>query len=1661
MMASEGTCEAPLMNTMLRAGGMKKFISTGALQSTDLESPTLSLRSDPPNKSDFHLSFDSDSTSISSSTDFLDSIHKIFALDTQSLNDVSPCSDSPRRLNFGKKRMAPQPPVRQRQSSEPGDGEDHEIVRCLSKSRSEERLDSISLDKKLRSKSSCPDPVPAQRPNSVGPRFSSKKIKLKAAFRIATLQSPNSKRKSSTKKKSKRNDESSDTRTGRAKKSMAMEQMDYSVYMYGFGLVPEELLGQDTEFEVQRIPDYEKYLNDLLEDTDPQHPDYEDLSRAANRAKSMVREHEDELGTNNDQIKMDRIQQRFPNDDLQLRDNTPPTSRSLSARRKSAPGAVLFKTLGKNRSSSNLWSSNSMGKKEMDLVNPLRHGGNSHRQFILEGHVEFAQGMQTQDRYLFLFNDLLLVAKQKSSTTFKLKHRIRVCEMWLATCIYDVSEATLPPDKSFVLGWPVTNVVATFKSIELKELWLNKLNETIEMERMKEANKSVKMKVHSRDLDQTCTLQIDHHTTAKDLLVQCIGKFHITESEASECQLWVKTGKEESPYPLIGHELPHSIKFSQLRDLAKTDDPMVSLDGMEPDGEGKTTEFILQNRLKGSKKHSFDESNKGNKSKNKKSPFNFFKRGKDDKNNNTTPPGKLFGHPLQDVMQDGQLPKPVMELMKLVIINGPYTKGVFRKSCNIKLAKELHQRLDEGADCLSEETPTLVIGHLLKEYLRSLPHCLLYEEFYEEWISLSEEENTSQKLEKVRGLLNKLPEGHRELLKYMLCVLYHIDKNHKENMMTSYNLSVCIAPSILWAKQGDDPMRALAMAKSPQQIVEYLIVNCIELFGEDVIYLFGDLLEHKIRQDSSTDSDSMHSVLSMPDSASGSIVRHDDSSVDSLERMYFDDSSPNLAKSHISPSSLSRDSGLYSSQENLDNAAKSRVNTTLVKSRSGCHLYFEDEPVSYPSDISGPMTRLSRERESRLQRQKSVAESTPPTSPQSKFSYSSLDSSLTDSMSSYLNRQYSKDTDNSDQWFTADESFRESFDSVRGCKDDSSINFQRSNSLNSSIPKSIQNVQYLVSPPVSPRSKRKSTSMDLHLNLSQAKSFPLPRTCYSQDKLSDPTASRYGQSAMDLSHSSSPLKQLSRYSTPGLGTSPPPHIVLQQHKSVQKPPTNTPMRASYDSAIISQFEKDTFKTESHVTKHVPTPKSDSDSDVTLTNSTDSPTVLRPEKPPSYDEAVRRKNRIEKGLPLEISEQEIQREKERQKRAKNLYEESIRKLAQESTYRRSSVEESTTSESESESTEEDVYVSLKNPKKIYEESMKLFEEQSQTPPTHYENKNISNVSANIQRSSSDSAEYLNKVSVVSRHREPSPNFRGTQPHRDSSPSATRLSHSSSSVSNSSSETVTESRQNSPNQRDRSESSPVIPRHHFPKTNPLTFKANYGSLDSAQSSSAIHKEQTVNKSTTVRESSANKSLQKESVKPIPKPELSVHIPTSHSTQIREKRVVKSQDFVDSKVSSSPRTVSQESPRKNLTVLSKSRDSTVIANHRDLYARSSATQSRLSASLELGSRSSEQSQRKQDLPWSVKSLKQIYDKDGNKPSGDNVKDTGARPPPPPYQPPPPFRRPDSSRSSLPSQISVGSRVTGRSTPPTKGLPTHRRSGGPHSFSYRKEEDPDISYV
>lgn len=80
------------------------------------------------------------------------------------------------------------------------------------------------------------------------------------------------------------------------------------------------------------------------------------------------------------------------------------------------------------------------------------------------------QGVHCQERHLFLFNDLLLVAKAKSGSNFKLKDKVRISEIWLnesPAIIDEVAETPKSSDTSFVIGWPTTNYVAVFRLVRL------------------------------------------------------------------------------------------------------------------------------------------------------------------------------------------------------------------------------------------------------------------------------------------------------------------------------------------------------------------------------------------------------------------------------------------------------------------------------------------------------------------------------------------------------------------------------------------------------------------------------------------------------------------------------------------------------------------------------------------------------------------------------------------------------------------------------------------------------------------------------------------------------------------------------------------------------------------------------------------------------------------------------------------------------------------------------------------------------------------------------------------------------------------------------------------------------------------------------------------
>ncbi|XP_050442931.1 rho GTPase-activating protein 20-like isoform X2 [Adelges cooleyi] len=624
--------------------------------------------------------------------------------------------------------------------------------------------------------------------------------------------------------------------------------------------------------QVHRLAQYETYFQSLLDDTRPEHgrgAEYHDLCMANSTVKQTIkRVHE--------QSDLERIQDVFPNDFLRLYDKEALTMKmkGLIRKRGGTGTAALRRAL----------SSKSL-RSESPPSTPNKVRSDSPRKFIMESPVQFINGVHCQERHLFLFNDLLLVAKAKSGGNFKLKDKVRVSEIWLndtPAVLDEVAEIPRSSDTSFVIGWPTTNYVAVFSTQATRNLWWSKLVEESQEEIRKEPP-TTNIQVFYQDLNtgiEYCkTFSIGPDESAKDCVKIALDHLEMRDVDPAQFQLWAKTPREEPPYPLFGHEKPYSVKLSCLRDGLSAEE------GFDLDHCNNIHDplarchFILRN-LKAQEIESSKKTPK--KSSGRIKIGQVFKKTSSNKENG----GNLFGVPLNRVCDGDNLPKPVMAMLHQIFSKGPFTQGIFRKSANARLVRELREKMDSCDDVCLDNVPVLVTAALLKDMLRSLPDPLLCTSLFPKWRSALDCSNLHTKLYRIKMIIDQLPKPNYHLLCHFLCVLYHISRRSTHNLMSAANLGVCVGPSLLWS---DSPaMCPTEDLRTVPALVEILITHCEVLCGPHVPNLLGDP-----RDSGTEESDSM---------------RRDDSSIDSLEV------SPPPRKDQIS---LSRDSGLTLSDSQL------------------------------------------------------------------------------------------------------------------------------------------------------------------------------------------------------------------------------------------------------------------------------------------------------------------------------------------------------------------------------------------------------------------------------------------------------------------------------------------------------------------------------------------------------------------------------------------------------------------------------------------------------------------------------------------------------------------------------------------------------------------------
>ncbi|XP_040437572.1 T-cell activation Rho GTPase-activating protein-like [Falco naumanni] len=197
----------------------------------------------------------------------------------------------------------------------------------------------------------------------------------------------------------------------------------------------------------------------------------------------------------------------------------------------------------------------------------------------------------------------------------------------------------------------------------------------------------------------------------------------------------------------------------------------------------------------------------------------------------------LFGQPLAALCgEDNTLPRPIQELLAVLRQRGPTTEGIFRRAAGGTELRQLREALDRGKDIDMGSQPALLLAVILKDFLRSIPTKLLVIDLYEDWMAAMERASKQAKVEELKAVADKLPVANLLLLKRLMALLQHIGHNAATSRMSCSNLAICIGPNLLSPPNEDLlPLQAmLAVTEKVNVLVEFLIENCGDIFGEEV-----------------------------------------------------------------------------------------------------------------------------------------------------------------------------------------------------------------------------------------------------------------------------------------------------------------------------------------------------------------------------------------------------------------------------------------------------------------------------------------------------------------------------------------------------------------------------------------------------------------------------------------------------------------------------------------------------------------------------------------------------------------------------------------------------------------------------------------------------------
>ncbi|XP_055021452.1 rho GTPase-activating protein 1 isoform X2 [Boleophthalmus pectinirostris] len=176
-------------------------------------------------------------------------------------------------------------------------------------------------------------------------------------------------------------------------------------------------------------------------------------------------------------------------------------------------------------------------------------------------------------------------------------------------------------------------------------------------------------------------------------------------------------------------------------------------------------------------------------------------------------PDQVFGVPLSILRQrsaDGE-PVPVVmrDTVSFLSERGLEMEGIFRRSANVTLVKEVQKRYNSGeAVNFYDMEDVHLAAVILKTFLRELPEPLLTYHLYNDIVNFASVPEESQ-VTVMKTLVESLPEENYASLRYLITFLAQVSANSEINKMTNSNLAVVFGPNLLWGRDNAMSLSAI------------------------------------------------------------------------------------------------------------------------------------------------------------------------------------------------------------------------------------------------------------------------------------------------------------------------------------------------------------------------------------------------------------------------------------------------------------------------------------------------------------------------------------------------------------------------------------------------------------------------------------------------------------------------------------------------------------------------------------------------------------------------------------------------------------------------------------------------------------------------------------